>query len=65
MDGELVVPRQGRLDFTALQHRARRRGRSADLAAAEHPAYLIAFDILESDGTNLMPLPYRDRRARL
>jgi ATP-dependent DNA ligase len=35
LDGELVVPRQGRLDFTTLQHRARRRGRSAELAAVE------------------------------
>jgi ATP-dependent DNA ligase len=61
----LVVPRQGRLDFAALQRRARRRGRSAEQAAAADPAYLIAFDVLESDGTNLMPLPYRDRRARL
>ncbi|GHH22821.1 hypothetical protein [Streptomyces rubradiris] len=65
LDGELVVPRQGRLDFAALQRRARRRGRSAGQAAVADPAYLIAFDVLESDGTNLMPLPYRDRRARL
>ncbi|MFF4714495.1 hypothetical protein ACFY2V_24280 [Streptomyces eurythermus] len=65
LDGELVVPRQGRLDFAALQRRARRRGRSAEQAAAADPAYLIAFDVLESDGTNLMSLPYRDRRARL
>lgn len=34
LDGELVVPRDGRLDFTALQDRARRRGSTA---AAELP----------------------------
>lgn len=65
LDGELVVPREGRLDFAELQRRSRRRGRSAEQAAVECPAYLITFDVLESAGTSLMPLPYRDRRARL
>ncbi|MGW8700112.1 ATP-dependent DNA ligase [Streptomyces eurythermus] len=53
------------MDFAALQSRARRRGRSAEEAAVADPAYLITFDVPESDGTNLMSLPYRDRRARL
>lgn len=41
LDGELVVPFEGRLHFGQLQHRARRRGRGAAVAAVEHPAYLI------------------------
>ncbi|MFB8760578.1 ATP-dependent DNA ligase [Streptomyces nigra] len=41
LDGELVVAAEGRLHFGELQKRARRRGRSAVQATAEHPAYLI------------------------
>ncbi|MFD7303722.1 ATP-dependent DNA ligase [Streptomyces pharetrae] len=65
LDGELVVPARGRLDFGELQRRARRRGRSAAQAAAEAPAYLIVFDVLEADGTELLARPYRHRRAVL
>ncbi|MER5295264.1 ATP-dependent DNA ligase [Streptomyces pharetrae] len=65
LDGELVVPAHGRLDFGELQRRARRRGRSAAEAAAEFPAYLIVFDVLEADGTELLDRPYRHRRAVL
>ncbi|MFJ8086250.1 hypothetical protein ACIQ6Y_37495 [Streptomyces sp. NPDC096205] len=59
------MPGDGGLDFGRLQHRARRRGRSAVQAAADHPAYLIAFDVLESEGQEHMRRPYRERRAVL
>lgn len=65
LDGELVVPHEGRLHFAELQRRARRRGRSAIEAAAERPAYLIVFDVLETGGTELLARPYRERRAIL
>lgn len=65
LDGELVVPNEGRLDFFELQHRARRRGRKAIQAAAENPAYLIVFDVLQIAGTELLERPYSERRARL
>ncbi|WP_318275661.1 ATP-dependent DNA ligase [Streptomyces pharetrae] len=65
LDGELVVPAHGRLDFGELQRRARRRDRSATEAAAEFPAYLIVFDVLEDDGTELLTRPYRHHRAAL
>ncbi|MGW0188190.1 ATP-dependent DNA ligase [Streptomyces sp. NPDC003362] len=65
LDGELVVPAHGRLDFGALQHRARRRDRGAAQAATEAPAYLIVFDVLEVDGQELLARPYRHRRAVL
>lgn len=66
LDGELVVPAEGgRLDFSALQRRARRRGRTAVQAAAAQPAYLIVFDVLEASGTELLDRPYRERRALL
>ncbi|WUS02894.1 hypothetical protein OG226_41140 [Streptomyces sp. NBC_01261] len=41
LDGELVVPHEGRLHFGELQRRARRRGPGALQAATAHPAYLI------------------------
>lgn len=65
LDGELVVPAHGRLDFGELQRRARRRGRSAAQAAAEFPAYLVVFDVLEADGAELLARPYHYRRAVL
>ncbi|WP_371648166.1 MULTISPECIES: ATP-dependent DNA ligase [unclassified Streptomyces] len=65
LDGELVVAHEGRLDFGELQRRARRSGRSAVQATAEHPAYLIVFDVLEAAGTELVARPYRERRALL
>lgn len=67
LDGELVVPEPGvgRLDFSALQRRARRRGRTAAQAAAEYPAHLIVFDVLEASGRELLDRPYRERRALL
>ncbi|MEV6809687.1 ATP-dependent DNA ligase [Streptomyces sp. NPDC051132] len=65
LDGELVVPAHGRLDFGELQRRARRRGRSAAQAAVEFPAYLMVFDVLEADGVDLLAHPYRHRRAVL
>ncbi|MEV8597624.1 ATP-dependent DNA ligase [Streptomyces sp. NPDC052012] len=65
LDGELVVPAHGRLDFGELQRRTRRRGRSAVQASDERPAYLIVFDVLEEGGTELLGRPYQDRRAVL
>ncbi|MEU0942425.1 ATP-dependent DNA ligase [Streptomyces canus] len=65
LDGELVVPHEGRLHFGQLQNRAHRRGRGAVAAAAEHPAYLIVFDVLEAAGVELLDQPYRERRVLL
>ncbi|MEU5958264.1 ATP-dependent DNA ligase [Streptomyces sp. NPDC047525] len=65
LDGELVVPRDGRLDFTALQDRARRRGSTAEAAAAANRAFLICFDVLEADDIELLAASYAERRARL
>ncbi|MEU6597890.1 ATP-dependent DNA ligase [Streptomyces flaveolus] len=65
LDGELVVVHEGRLHFGALQTRARRRGRGALQAAADRPAHLIVFDVLEDAGAQLLERPYRERRAVL
>ncbi|MFK0050435.1 ATP-dependent DNA ligase [Streptomyces sp. NPDC090741] len=67
LDGELVVwdTAAGRLSFEALQRRAAARGRTAAALAARTPAFFIAFDALQIDGTELLALPYSERRRRL
>ncbi|WP_406368167.1 hypothetical protein [Streptomyces sp. NBC_01546] len=67
LDGELLVwdPDEGRLSFEALQRRAAARGRSAPTLAARWPAYFVAFDVLQLHGTELLNLPYRERRTLL
>ncbi|KMS79091.1 DNA ligase [Streptomyces leeuwenhoekii] len=65
LDGELVVAHGGRLHFGELQRRARRRGAGARQAAAERPAHLILFDVLETADGPLLDRPYRERRAAL
>ncbi|MEU2062347.1 hypothetical protein [Streptomyces sp. NPDC013455] len=49
-DGELVVFHEGRLNFAALQQRARRRGRGAIKAARTPSGHLVVFDLLEAPG---------------
>ncbi|MGW6706858.1 ATP-dependent DNA ligase [Streptomyces sp. NPDC054956] len=67
LDGELIVwdTAAGHLSFEALQRRAAARGRSAAALAVKTPAFFIAFDALQIDGTVLPALPYRERRRRL
>lgn len=65
VDAELVVWHDGRLDFTALQHRARLRGPRAERAARDQPAHLITFDLLEVSGAVLMDQPLHQRRRAL
>ncbi|MFF3558425.1 ATP-dependent DNA ligase [Streptomyces sp. NPDC002574] len=62
VDGEVVIWRDGRLDFGALQRRAlgsTRRRLSAP------PANYAAFDLLAVGGTDLRGRPYDERRAAL
>ncbi|MFE0887938.1 ATP-dependent DNA ligase [Streptomyces rochei] len=65
LDGELVVAKDGRLDFGELQARARRRGAGARQAARSRPAHLIVFDVLETADGPRLDRPYRERRALL
>ncbi|WP_331725001.1 ATP-dependent DNA ligase [Streptomyces sp. NBC_00040] len=67
LDGEALVwdPEAGALSFEGLQRRAAARARTAAALAARLPAYYVAFDILQADGTELLTLPYRERRRRL
>ena len=67
IDGEIAVPsrdNQG-LDFWALQQRIHPAASRVRLLAEQTPASLIVFDVLALDEENLMPRPFRERRAAL
>lgn len=64
LDGELVIPVDGRLSFDALQMRLHPAESRIRKLAAETPAELILFDcLLEPDGSPLIGSPLERRRA--
>lgn len=66
LDGEICIWNGGRLSFELLQRRmARRHGPAIHLAAREHPATYVAFDMLASGGDDLRRQPLRSRRSQL
>lgn len=72
LDGELIAFAEGRkLGFADLQKRLGRRLTHGDLFLNDEghdaavPLRFIAFDLLWSDGDDLLALPLRDRRMRL
>ena len=64
IDGELVVWRDGRLDFGALAPRLAYRGRRRPPAGTP-PASFLVFDILAAGDVDVRTKPLRDRRERL
>src|SRR5438105_2545717 len=66
IDGEIVVPVEGRLAFDELLQRIHPAESRIRRLAAERPALLIAFDLLaDAQGRDLINLPLQERRARL
>jgi ATP-dependent DNA ligase len=65
LDGEIVIERDGVLDFDAMQTRLHPAESRVRKLSAEIPARFIAFDILVWKGEEIWPLPLRDRHARL
>jgi ATP-dependent DNA ligase len=65
LDGEVVVWRNGRTDFAAVQKRAAATPDRAPALARALPASYAAFDLLAEGGVDLRPLAYEKRRARL
>ncbi|MFD3455670.1 ATP-dependent DNA ligase [Streptomyces sp. NPDC058691] len=63
VDGEVVIWRDGRIDFGALQRRAL--GGTRRRPTAPPPANYAAFDLLAAGGTDLRGRPYDERRAAL
>jgi DNA ligase-1 len=65
IDGELLVLRDGRVQsFNVLQQRLNRKVVSPKLIK-DYPIHLRAYDLLGDGETDLRPLPFAERRARL
>lgn len=65
LDGEGVVHRTGRIDFSAMQSRALAAPRRAAELARRLPAHFVAFDVLADRGVDRRSWPYWRRRALL
>jgi ATP-dependent DNA ligase len=66
LDGELVVPVGGSLDFDQLLQRIHPAASRVKKLAAEYPAHLILFDLLvDEKGKDLTGAPFQERRAAL
>jgi ATP-dependent DNA ligase len=65
VDGEIVVPMNGRLEFEVLQQRIHPAESRVRKLAAQTPAHFIAFDLLAIGDESLMSTPFEERRKRL
>src|SRR4051812_45858549 len=65
LDGEIVIARDGALDFDAMQTRLHPAESRIRRLSAEIPAEYIAFDMLMWDGEPVWKLPLDERRARV
>jgi ATP-dependent DNA ligase len=65
VDGEIVVPRDGRLDFESLQGRIHPADSRVRRLAVETPAQLIVFDLLALGEESLMAATFAERREVL
>lgn len=65
LDGELVIPVEGRLSFDQLQLRLHPAESRVRKLVAEHPAVLIVFDLLAEGGRDLTSQPLTERRRAL
>src|SRR4051794_17862711 len=65
LDGEIVLAREDRLDFEALQLRLHPAASRVELLAEQTPASLVLFDVLALGDESLMERHFAERRARL
>jgi ATP-dependent DNA ligase len=65
IDGEIVIPVNGRLDFETLQLRIHPAASRVKLLASQTPAHFVAFDLLALDDTSYTDQPFSERRAVL
>jgi ATP-dependent DNA ligase len=66
MDGELVLPVNGDLDFNELQLRLHPAASRVRMLAERHPAVYLVFDLLDDErGRSLLGRPLRERRRCL
>ena len=65
LDGEIVIARDGALDFDAMQTRLHPAESRINRLSGEIPAEFIVFDVLVWDGEAVWKLPLEERRARV
>jgi ATP-dependent DNA ligase len=65
LDGEIVIERDGALDFDAMQTRLHPAQSRIDRLAAEIPARFVAFDLLVWKGKEVWQRPLSERRHEL
>ncbi len=65
VDGEIVIEREGRLDFDAMQMRLHPAESRVRRLSAEIPARFVVFDVLLWDGEEVWQLPLEERRDRV
>ncbi len=65
LDGEIVIARDGRLDFDALLLRIHPAASRVTMLADQTPASYVAWDLLALDDESLLKTPQVDRRDRL
>jgi len=65
VDGEIVIARNGALDFDALQLRVHPAASRVKLLAQQTPASLVLFDLLCEGDDDLRSEPFHHRHARL
>jgi ATP-dependent DNA ligase len=65
LDGEIVIARDGVLDFDAMQMRLHPAESRIKRLSAEIPSEFVVFDVLVWDGEAVWKLPLEERRARV
>jgi ATP-dependent DNA ligase len=65
LDGEVVIARDGVLDFEALQMRLHPAASRVKMLAGQIPASLVFWDLLAIGDASLMGAPFSERRAAL
>jgi ATP-dependent DNA ligase len=65
VDGEIVIAREGRLDFDALLERIHPADSRVRMLAEHTPASFVAFDVLAHEDRALLEVPLEERRALL
>jgi ATP-dependent DNA ligase len=65
LDGEIVIARDGALDFDAMQTRLHPAESRIRRLSAEIPAEYVVFDVLLWDGEPVWKLPLAERRERV
>jgi ATP-dependent DNA ligase len=65
LDGEIVIAKDGALDFDALQLRIHPAQSRVKLLSQQIPASVVFFDILADEGRDLRGMPFVERRRIL